>query len=490
MKCYKFIITVFSILFIHQILFAQNPNIQLTQAYPNLTFTSPLYLTYSNDGTNRIFVIQQNGIIKVFPNDSNVTAANAKTFLDISNKISASSGEEGLLGLTFHPNFTSNGYFYIDYTAPNPLHTVIARFKVSSGNPDKADSLSEYQVLTINQPFTNHNGGTMMFGMDGYLYIGMGDGGSGGDPNNNAQNTQVLLGKMLRLNVNDTTPTTRYTIPTTNPFYNNPAAGKGEIFCWGMRNPWKYSQDAVTGLIYCGDVGQNLWEEVDIIQGGKNYGWRITEGYACYNPPANCDTTGITMPIKVYGHTSGSCAITGGYVYRGARRPELQGAYIYGDYCSGLVWMLRYNNGTVTSDSLLTTLPSALSSFGVDQYNELYFVGYTTGKIYKFNLSSRALGINNSGNNIPVKYSLNQNYPNPFNPSTVISYSIPENTFVTLKIYDINGREITTLVNTFQAAGNYNINFSLNNTEIASGIYFYTLSTQKFNTSKKMLMLK
>jgi glucose/arabinose dehydrogenase len=490
MRLYRNIFTVILILFINQILFAQNPNIQLTQAFPNLTFTGPLYLTYSNDGTNRIFVLQQNGIIKVFPNDSNVTLANAKTFLDISNKISASSGEEGLLGLTFHPNFTSNGYFYIDYTAPNPLHTVIARFKVSSGNPDKADSLSEYQILTINQPFTNHNGGTVMFGMDGYLYIGMGDGGSGGDPNNNAQNTQVLLGKILRLNVNDTTPTTRYTIPSSNPFYNNPSAGRGEIFCWGMRNPWKYTQDAVTGLIYCGDVGQNIWEEVDIIQAGKNYGWRITEGYACYNPPTNCDTTGITMPIKVYGHTGGSCSITGGYVYRGGRRPELQGAYIYGDYCSGMVRMLRYNSGTVTSDSLLTTLPSSLSSFGIDQFNELYFVGYSSGKIYRFNKSARALGINNNENNIPGSYNLFQNYPNPFNPSTVISYALPENAFVTLKVYNILGREVSTLVNTFQTAGNYNINFSLTESQIASGIYFYTLSTQKFNMSKRMLVLK
>jgi hypothetical protein len=490
MKYFKNIYVIFSILLINQILFAQNPNIQLIQAFPNLTFTSPLYLTHSNDGTNRIFVIQQNGIIKVFPNDSNITSANAKTFLDISNKISAASGEEGLLGLTFHPNFINNGYFYIDYTAPSPLRTVISRYKVSAGNPDKADSLSEYKILEINQPFTNHNGGTVMFGLDGYLYIGMGDGGSSGDPNNNAQNTQVLLGKMLRINVNDTTSSTRYTIPPTNPFFNNPSSGRGEIFCWGLRNPWKYSQDAVTGLIYCGDVGQGTWEEIDILQAGKNYGWRVMEGFACYNPASNCDTSGKTLPIKVYGHTSSACSITGGYVYRGLRRPELKGAYIYGDYCNGKIWMLRYDNGTVTSDSLLTTLPTALSSFGIDQFNELYLVGYSSGKIYRFNISPLAIGINNNGNNIPDRYSLYQNYPNPFNPSTIISYTIPENTFVSLKVFNIYGREVATLVNAYQVSGNYNINFSLKDIELSSGIYFYSINTLKFNMSKKMLVLK
>ena len=469
--------------------FGQNPDIQFTDAFPNLTFTSPVNLTYSNDGTNRIFVNQQNGLIKVFPNDSNVLASNAKTFLNISNKISATTGEEGLLGLAFHPNFAVNGYFYVNYTAPSPLRTVISRFKVLSNNPDKADSLSEYIILQINQPFTNHNGGTLMFGLDGFLYIGMGDGGSSGDPNNNAQNTHVLLGKMLRLNINDTTANRRYIIPNTNPFYNDTTSGREEIFCWGMRNPWKYSQDATTGLIYAGDVGQNIWEEIDILQVGKNYGWRVIEGFSCYNPSSNCDTTGKTMPIKVYNHTLGNCSITGGYVYRGSRRPELRGAYIYGDYCSGRISMLRYNNGSVTSDSLLSIFTHTLSSFGTDQNNELYLVGYNNGKIYRFNKSIYATSISNS-NSIPDKYLLNQNYPNPFNPGTIISYSIPKNEFVTLKIYDISGKEVTTIVNSYQIAGSYNINFSIDNYKLSSGIYFYSLKTKDFDQTRKMIYLK
>jgi hypothetical protein len=320
----------------------------------------------------------------------------------------------------------------------------------------------------------------------------MGDGGSAGDPNNNAQNTQVLLGKMLRININDTSATRRYTIPLTNPFYNNPTLGREEIYTWGMRNPWKYSQDPVTGIIYVADVGQNLWEEIDILQNGKNYGWRIMEGLACYNPPTNCDTTGLTMPIKVYGHSAGDCSITGGYVYRGNRRPELTGAYIYGDYCTGRIWMLRYNNGIVTSDSLLVTAPSSISSFGIDQFNEFYIVGYAAGKIYRFN-RSLVTGINNYQNNIPEKFELKQNYPNPFNPSTNLEYSLPQISRIQIIVSDVLGRRVKTLVNTTQLAGNYKMvwdgrnDFGIN---VASGIYFYSLLTEKFKLTKRMLLVK
>jgi glucose/arabinose dehydrogenase len=473
--------------------FSQNPNIQLVEAYPNLFFNKPLHLTHSGDGTNRIFVVQQDGKIIVFPNDSNVSASQSKIFLDISNKISSSSGEEGLLGLAFHPNYGTNGFFYVNYTAGSPLRTVISRFKVKTTDPNKADSLSEYKILEINQPYTNHNGGTVMFGLDGFLYIGMGDGGSGGDPQNNAQNLQVLLGKMLRININDTSATRRYVIPPTNPFYNNPSSGKEEIFTWGMRNPWKYSQDPVTGLIYAADVGQNIWEEIDIIQNGKNYGWRVMEGFVCYNPSSGCDTSGKTLPIKVYNHSSGDCSVTGGYVYRGNRRPELRGAYIYGDYCSGRIWMLRYNNGIVSSDSLLTQKSILLSSFGTDQFNELYIVATSsTAKIWRFNKSPNALGITEGGS-IPLKYTLEQNYPNPFNPGTIIRYSVPEQGDVKLEVYDITGKLIKTLVNTFRMSGSYETVWNGRDdrgANVPSGVYIYKLQTDKFSESKKMLLIK
>ena len=462
-------------------------------AFPNLSFNKALHLTHSGDATNRIFVVQQDGKIITFPNDSNATISQTKIFLDISNKISSSSGEQGLLGLAFHPNYSSNGYIYVNYTAPSPLRTVIARYKVKTSDPNKIDSLSEYILLEIVQPYTNHNGGTVMFGMDGFLYIGMGDGGSSGDPQNNAQNLQSLLGKMLRINVNDTSATRRYTIPNSNPFYNNPSAGKEEIFTWGMRNPWKFSQDPLTGLIYCADVGQNVWEEIDIIQNGKNYGWKVMEGFVCYSPSSGCDTSGKTLPIKAYNHSGGNCSVTGGYVYRGYRRPELRGAYIYGDYCTGNIWMLRYNNGVVTSDSLLTQKSILLVSFGVDQFNELYVIASSAaGKIWRFNKSPNALGIEENGST-PKDYSLSQNYPNPFNPATKIKFSVPlwrgeGGRIVTLKIFDINGREVQTLINEALQPGSYEVTF--NGSALNSGVYFYQLSTENFSETRKMLMIK
>lgn len=486
-------ILLITLLAIIQSSYAQNPSIQLVDAFPNLTFTSPLHLTHSNDGTNRIFIVQQNGKIIVFPNDSNVSQNSANTFLDVTNKISPSGGELGLLGLAFHPDFSSNGYFYINYTAVSPLRTVISRFKVIQGNPNKADSLSEYKILEINQPFSNHNGGTVMFGLDGYLYIGMGDGGSSGDPQNNAQNPQSLLGKMLRIDINDTTATRRYVIPQSNPFYNNPSSGREEIYSWGFRNPWKFSQDPVTGLIYAADVGQNTWEEIDILKNGKNYGWKVMEGFACFDPPTGCDTTGKEKPIKVYDHSAGSCSITGGYVYRGNRRPELQGAYIYGDYCNGRIWMLRYNNGTVTSDSLLTISGLLLGSFGTDQNNELYVLNTASvnGKIFRFNRSTSS-GIGNE-NEIPSGFELQQNYPNPFNAGTVIKYSIPKNGAVRLTLYNTRGEKVETLVNSYQKAGNYSIAFAVSgksSSRLSSGVYFYRLEAGDFSQTRRMIFLK
>ncbi len=357
---------------------------QLVNAYPNLAFTKPIFLTDCGDGTDRIFVVQQNGIIRVFPNDS--TATTTDVFLNILGKLSSSSGEQGLLGLAFHPSYDQNGYFFVNYTAPSPLRTVVARYRVSANNSNKADSLNEFKIIEILQPFTNHNGGMLAFGPDGYLYIGMGDGGSGGDPQNNAQNRTKLLGKILRIDVNDTTATTHYVVPPDNPYADDISGLKKEIWAYGFRNPWRYSFDSVTGRLWAGDVGQDLVEEIDIVGKGKNYGWRIMEGTRCYNPPNGCDTTGLTLPVKEYLHPVGS-AVIGGYVYRGYRRPDLMGAYIYGDEITGRIWMLRYENGQLIADSLLLQLPNIITSFGVDQYQELYIATYSTSlstSIYRF----------------------------------------------------------------------------------------------------------
>ncbi len=464
--------------------------IAVQNAFPNVGgFTQPIFLTHSGDGSNRIFVAQKNGLIYVFQNDSTVSTRN--TFLNISNKIVTGGGgdERGLLGLAFHPDYSTNGYFYVNYTAPSPLRTVISRFKVSSGNPNKADSLSELIIMEINQPYSNHNGGMIFFGDDGYFYIGMGDGGSAGDPGNRAQTITEKLGKILRIDVDTTVGAQNYGIPPTN-IYADTGAGAKEIYALGIRNPWRMSQDPVTGFIYCGDVGQGSWEEIDIIQNGKNYGWRCYEGNNPYNT-SGCGPQGnYTFPISAYGSNSPDCSVTGGYVYRGTRRPELAGRYIYSDYCSGRIRKLYYNGSTVSEEQILLTQSSILS-FGVDQQNELYMCA-NNGTIYRFNLNT-SVGITNNNNNAPSEYSLEQNFPNPFNPTTSIRYSLPQISSVKLTIFNSLGKEVRTLINTTQTAGKYERQWDgrdNNGQQVSSGVYFYTLNTEDFTDSKKMLLLK
>jgi glucose/arabinose dehydrogenase len=351
----------------------------MQQAYPNLpnlTFSSPVDLQYAPDGSDRIFVVDQSGIIKVFENNRNTTTT--KIFLNITDRVT-SGGETGLLGLAFHPDYADNGYFYVDYTTPNPLRTHISRFQVTS-NPDSADANSELVLLEVAQPYPNHNGGRVSFGPDGYLYIGFGDGGSGGDPLDNAQNKAVLLGKILRIDVDNPSGGLNYGIPPDNPFVGNTQGWREEIYAFGLRNPWRFSFDPVTDMLWCGDVGQSQWEEIDTVINGGNYGWRCYEGNHEYNM-TGCNGTDYLFPIWEYSHSNGNCSITGGFVYRGMRRPELKGTYVYGDYCSRSIWSLDYNGGV--SNSLISTASANILSFGVDMNNELYVL-CSNGKIYEY----------------------------------------------------------------------------------------------------------
>lgn len=349
-------------------------------AFPNLSFSSALDLQNAGDGTNRLFAVERDGRIKVIENQTNVNTT--KLFLDITDRVTAG-GETGLLGLAFHPDYETNGYFYVNYTAPNPLHTVISRFKVSSTNPDSADKNSELILLTYDQPYTNHNGGCVAFGPDGYLYISAGDGGLGGDPQGNGQNITKLLGKIIRIDVNNPQPPLNYGIPSDNPFVDSTNANvRKEIYAWGMRNTWRFSFDPNTGWLWAGDVGQDTYEEVDIIQNGKNYGWRCYEGNHSYNL-SGCNGV-YEYPIWEYTHSSlGGFSITGGYVYRGQNVPELYGKYIYGDYVSTRIWSLEYDGINPTVNNQITQAPSSITSFGVDEEQELYLVSFN-GKIYKF----------------------------------------------------------------------------------------------------------
>ncbi|MFK7812189.1 MAG: sorbosone dehydrogenase family protein [Maribacter sp.] len=352
-------------------------SISLENAFSNLTFFKPLDLQSPADGTDRIFVVEQGGTIKVFPNDQ--VAPESATFLDVSNDL-VSTGELGLLGLAFHPNYGSNGLFYVAYTPSSDL-LLISSFQVDSSDPDVADSGSEIILLSIPQPFANHNGGQLAFGPDGYLYIAAGDGGSGGDPQGNAQNLGNLLGKILRIDVNNTQNDLAYAIPSDNPFLDNTSA-RQEIYAYGLRNPWRFSFDVQSNLLWAGDVGQNAIEEIDIIVNGGNYGWNVLEGTNCFNSET-CDFNAFIAPVFGYDQSSNDKSITGGYVYRGSELPSLQGLYIYGDFVSGRIWGLSSDLQSSAVNQLLIESRLSISSFGTDANNELYVCAFD-GIIYKF----------------------------------------------------------------------------------------------------------
>jgi uncharacterized repeat protein (TIGR01451 family) len=343
-------------------------------------FSSPVQVTHAGDGTGRMFVVEQTGRIKIVKNGAVLPTA----FLDASALVICC-GERGLLGLAFHPNYASNGLFYINYTRKSDGATVIARYLRSAGNPDLADAGSQQILLTIPQPYTNHNGGQLLFGKDGYLYIGMGDGGSGGDPQNYAQNINSLLGKMLRIDVDHGSP---YAIPATNPFVGQD--GLDEIWALGLRNPWRFSFDRLTGDLYIGDVGQNLWEEIDFqaygTPGGVNFGWRCREGAHNYNFTGSCLTAVLTDPIAEYPHTiDGGYSVTGGFVYRGVAYPALLGRYFYADYVTGKIWSLyktSENPLTWSVPDLELDMSFNISAFGEDEAGELYVANYNQGQIH------------------------------------------------------------------------------------------------------------
>ncbi len=459
------------------------PQVTFENAFLNLSFSQPLFLTHAGDGTNRIFVVQQRGIIKVFPNDSMTT--NVQNFIDLSNIVSSSGNERGLLGLAFHPNYSSNRYFFVYYTRQSDGALRISRFTTQTGNPNKADSLSELNMLTIAHPtYTNHNGGCLMFSSDGYLYAGTGDGGSGGDPGNNAQNLNSLLGKILRIDINTPSGGNNYSIPPANPYATG--GGAPEIYAVGMRNPWRFSRDPVTGTIYCGDVGQDAWEEVDTLAVGRNYGWRCYEGNAPFNT-AGCGPIGnYTFPIAVYQNIGSDISITGGYVYRGSRVPWLVGRYIYADYGSRKVWKLLLSGGVVSDNSIIGNAPTGVPSFGVDQNNELYIVG-SNGIIYRFR--DALIGVNGNSTQLPAGFSLEQNYPNPFNPSTVVYYNVGTPASINITVFDVTGKEAAVLLNENKPAGRFSVEWNASN--MPSGVYFYRMTIDGSQTvEKKMVLIK
>ncbi|MDQ1858224.1 PQQ-dependent sugar dehydrogenase [Chryseobacterium sp. WLY505] len=455
MKKLLFSISIFSSLIVN------SQSINLEEFATGLT--SPVEITNAND--SRLFVVQQDGIIKIIQPSGTINTTN---FLNIGSKITFG-GERGLLGLAFHPQYSANGYFFVYY---NNLagNIIVARYSVSSTDPNAADPASEKILLNIPKPFDNHNGGSIHFAPDGKLWIITGDGGSGGDPNNNAQSKNVLLGKMLRVDVDATGP---YNIPPDNPFAGAGVDGADEIWAYGLRNAWKFSFDLTTGNAMIADVGQGAIEEINkmpITAAGLNYGWRCYEGNNAYNTAGCAAQSTMTFPVAVYNHSGGKCSITGGYVYRGTQYPSLQGKYFFADYCSSQIGMLDTNN------AITWTTPYSgnnFSTFGEDYQKGLYVADLTNGKIFKISTGTLGTSENTLGT---VKI-----YPNP--ASKEIFIDGVKDKRATLEIISAEGRKV---METDQITNGKGINIS----GIPAGVYYINLKSGDLKSYSQKLIIK
>ncbi len=377
------------------------PTLGVEKAFPHIQFTRPVEFTHAGDGSDRVFVVEQDGRIRVFPNRSD--AKEAKVFLDLHEVVRREHNEEGLLGLAFHPDYRTNGQFFVFYSV-TPRGSVVSRFRVSKDDPNRADRDSEEKLMTWTKPYGNHNGGCLRFGPDGHLYISVGDGGLRCDPHGNAQNLEVLNGKILRIDVDHKDAGKNYAIPKDNPFVDRggkvpppapeqPARGSGirtEIWAYGLRNVWRYSFDRSTGTLWAADVGQDRHEEIDIIVRGGNYGWNIREGKHPLDPNAERSAVGEFIdPILDYPRVEGK-SVTGGLVYRGRRLPDLVGAYLYADFFSGNVWALRWDGKKVTANPKIARTSLLISAFGEDEAGEAYFTAFD-GFVYRLRAPEKVL---------------------------------------------------------------------------------------------------
>lgn len=425
-------------------------------------FTAPVEMVHAND--SRMFIVQQNGIIKILQANGTVNSTN---FLNISSKITYG-GERGLLGLAFHPQYPTNGYFFVYYNDTSGNITV-ARYTRSTTNPDLADPSTEKIILNVPKPFDNHNGGSIHFAPDGYLWVVTGDGGSGGDPNNNAQNKNSLLGKLLRLDINSTGA---YNIPAGNPFVG--IDGADEVWAYGLRNAWKFNFDTASGNVMIADVGQGQIEEINrmpLTQAGINYGWRCYEGNNSYNTTGCAAQSTMTFPVAAYDHSGGKCSITGGYVYRGTQYPALQGRYFFADYCSTQIGSLNPDDSITWSAA---STGNNFSTFGINNQNEL-FVAALNGKIFRLTTSA-VLGTQESDLSTSIKV-----YPNPASKAVFIEGLKDKNAHI--EIINFEGRRVL-------EQGKIESDNSINISGIPAGVYFININSGNLKSYSKKLIIK
>jgi len=451
-------------------------------AFPNLTFASPIDIEDPRDGTDRLFVVERAGRIYGFAND--VSATSKFLFLDIADSVTTQS-EGGLLSLAFHPDYASNGYLYVTYTIENPRRTVVARFTRHPGNPNIVNPASELRILELPQVNLYHKGGCLVFGPDGYLYLSLGEDGIA----HYAQDLTRFNGKLLRIDVDNPSGGNNYGIPAGNPFVGNANGWLEEIYAYGFRNPWQFSIDVPSGRIWLGDVGQDTYEEIDIVKKGRNYGWPRMEGTLCLSPPS-CDTTGLNIdaPLFVYPHAL-SASVTAGAVYRGSTVPGLAGKFIYSDFITGRIGMLTWNGVNPPLDAEIPHPPGLrwISSFGVDVNDELYFTSFVDGKVYRFFES-----VTGVARTPPARGALSSVHPNPFEATATVSFTLAQRAQVRLDVFDVRGRAVATLLDRSLDAGDHATDWNGSAAaggKLPGGIYFVRLTLDGHAAGARRMVL-
>lgn len=469
------------------------PDLQYKEAFPNVTFSRAV--GFEHHGTSRIYIVQQTGEILTLPNEP--AATTAEVFLDLSGYLGEDAKKAGMLSLAFHPDYSTNGYFYVYYVVDQPttsgqdtLHSVLSRFQRSETDSTKADPTSEQVILEIPQPTISHNGGEIAFGPKGYLYLSLGEGSHGKDKFRQAQDRTTLLGSLIRIDVDNPSQGRAYGIPEKNPYVGNTQGYREEIYAYGFRNPWRLSIDAKTGELWIGDVGEQKWEEVNLVTKGGNYGWPIMEGNQCFDADT-CDQTGLIRPVVAYPHskTNGGC-ITGGHVYRGSALPELQGKYVYGDWISGQLWALEKTekDTVVTPLAIDKRTSKKYPAFGMDKDGELYFLSLFHGTVHRFEPKpSSPADPDSAMQATETLFTLDG--PNPSPHGTTVSFSVAQTGPVHIAMYDMLGRKVTVLLDKVVTAGTSR-QLQISTADLPPGMYLCRMQTPGFTQTHKVLTVR